>query len=474
MKHMTGKQQIGQVHTQLGAEKPKSVEFDPFELGSFVDDWTQNTAAEYIPDMFGNFAKWFPEEKYGVFKGKYGNEARNRIALWATVNGAAIIGPAVGNMVRSTLHGALPSIVDKPKDGPMFDVPSADKLAGGLIKMVTTGVAKKYLTNAWAPKPPPAMVGGTPAPAAPTKPGPQFLGKDVTEVAKGAASFGVSYAIGKVYDQTVGPIVLKQINSLMGKGDAEIPKAKPMTPGGVASTVASAFLSGMLMRPVSYAPLPGVGAGGFATSLGQAAFNGLITTAFDSVYGRSVGPAISDAVNGMAGIAPEERDPASMPAERLARTVARGAVSGTAYYMVDGLTQGWFGAMGASLGGPLGGIVVMAGPAVAGMAAGTVVDAIGGEAIGKLVGSLWSSVTGKPMAEDRPPAPKKEEPGAAPAPAAGAAPAAAPAPAAGAAPAGTQAAVTGAATVSPAPAKVPGKGKKKATPQQLAATAVAA
>jgi hypothetical protein len=142
--------------------------------------------------------------------------------------------------------------------------------------------------------------------------------------------------------------------------------------------------------------------GGVGSIIAQAAMNGLISTAFDTVYERSVGPAISDAVNGWAGIAPSERDPAPMTSERLVRSVARGSLAATGYYLTDMLTQPFFTTLATHIGGTAGAFVAMAGAALLGMSAATATDALLGDVVGKAAGSIWSWVSGKPMVEDRP------------------------------------------------------------------------
>jgi hypothetical protein len=141
--------------------------------------------------------------------------------------------------------------------------------------------------------------------------------------------------------------------------------------------------------------------------LSTALMNGLVGAAFDSVYSRSVGPAIENAVNGAVGIEAPERKPETFTLERLMRTIARSAVSGAAYYLVDGATQGMFASLGAQIGGPIGAIAAMAGPALLGMTAGTIADKAVGGAVGAMAGSIFSAVTGLPKSEDRPtPAPE--------------------------------------------------------------------
>jgi hypothetical protein len=249
----------------------------------------------------------------------------------------------------------------------------------------------------------------------------------------------------------------------MGKDDEEIKKPSPITPGAVASQMASSFLAGLIVRPLALPDPPKLPDGspgpshGYGGMLSTALMNGLVGAAFDSVYGRSVGPAIEDAVNGAVGIPAAERKPETFTLERLMRTIARSAVSGAAYYMVDGATQGMFASLGAQIGGPIGAIAAMAGPALLGLTAGTIVDKAVGGAVGSMAGSMFSAVTGLPKSEDRPaPAPEAPPEGEAPADAA-AAQAAAPPPAA--APAVVAAPASAAA---PAPAKVMAPAPRKA------------
>ena len=186
----------------------------------------------------------------------------------------------------------------------------------------------------------------------------------------------------------------------------------------------------------------------------------------------SIGPSISDAVNGVAGLPKEPRSPETFTAERLVRTLVRTTATGFAYYAGDALTQGLVTTIGAHFAGPLGMFVAMAGPAVVGMVAGSVIDAIAGAKLGSLGGSLYEWISGKPKAEHRPPAPptpavdEKSGPAAAtptptptaagataaPSPAAPGAPAVAPAPAPALMP---TAASLAAVAMTPAPAPVP-------------------
>jgi hypothetical protein len=402
----------------------------------------------------------FPDEKYPWLTGKYGKSVRSSASIVATNTLAGILAAPVANMVRSVLHKNHPAIAGEPQPGLGVSFPKPNELAASIVKTFSTRAAKTWLTSALAPPSAPAATGPQSAtvpttPVADAAQGPMFLGHDVKEVAKETALFGVSLIISKVYDQTLGPLVQHGINTVMGKGDEPIKKPSPMTPGGLANALASSFVSSFLLRPVAWPqsapPAPGPDgtvpappAPSFGSLISTAAVNGLITAAFDSVWSRGPGPALQDAVNSAAGLEVEPRTPATFPMERMARTMARSTASGATYYLADSMSRAGFAALGAQLGGGFGSLVAMAGPALLGLVAGTALDAAVGDAIGSVGGSIYSWISGKPKAEDRPPAPE--------APAEGAPTGAPPAAGAPTAPASTPAAPAAPATAAPTPA----------------------
>jgi hypothetical protein len=415
--------------TKEPAGPKNGYEFDGFEGGDFVTDWVINSGFELGGHLTALSQKIAPDEKFPWLATKYGKATRSGVVGWATLTGASIIGATVGNLTRKVMHGLAPGMF-READEKLVDVPPASDLVSGVIKKVISGMAKTYITTEFAP-PPEQHKDPAPAPAPdpnpapkpdPTKPKlPTFPRQPVAEAAKGAAGYMVSVGVGAAYDQLLAPFVKKTVNTIMGKGDAEISKPKPMNPGDFASLFGSVFLSGLIMRsPFADGP-PMTGPAG--AILGVALTNGLMGAAFDTVYDRSVGPAIKDVVNGAMGIAPDKREPETFSIERLMRSIARGAVSGTAYYLVDGLSQPLFMQIGAQLGGPMGAFAAMAGPAIAGMVAGTAADTLLGGIAGSIAGSAFSWITGKPAGEHRPAAPPPvEQPAAGAPPAAGATP----------------------------------------------------
>jgi hypothetical protein len=442
--HMTGQSRLSNVPGELHTEQPKpsnGVEYDAFEVGDFVSDWVSNTSMEFQGPLIDLTKVWFPDDKYPVFTGLYGKTLRKRLVFFGINTSSTLLGGMLANMVRRAVHRVRPDKANEPQPGLGASLPGPNILAAQLVKTVATGLAGTWLSQAYLPPPappapPPKPGDPPPPPPAEAKKGPIFLGKDLRDIAHSTALFGVSVLLSKVYDQTVGPIVQRTINKVTGHGDDPIAKPSPITPGGIASTLGSVFLSGLLMRPVEWkngvpglaltgptmagaGPAPGghstlgaiAGMGGAGSILAQAAMNGLISTAFDTVYDRSVGPAISNAVNGLAGVAPEERDPAPMTSERLVRSVARGSVAATGYYLTDLLTQPFFTTLATHIGGTAGAFVAMAGAALLGMTAATATDALLGNVVGKAAGSIWSWASGKPMVEDRPkPEPQPADP----------------------------------------------------------------
>ena len=212
----------------------------------------------------------------------------------------------------------------------------------------------------------------------------------------------------------------------------------------------------MLIRNVSYAPLPGSpppapGAGTpFAGALSASLINGVLGAAWSTVYSRGLGTSIENGVNQLAGIRTKEEIAKSpLPAmEHFTRAATRGVAVGATTYLLGNALNASMVRLGASIGGVGGAIVAMAGAALIGSIGGTVVDATVGSMLGKLGGQIYSWITGKPTYEQRmaeaakAPAPgptpgdpvkaPNGNPGTVPAPSAPAAPAA-PAPAAPAA-----------------------------------------
>ncbi len=220
------------------------------------------------------------------------------------------------------------------------------------------------------------------------------------------AEFVLARLISGIYDQTVGPIVSRAAREVFGKGEEnKKPTERPAFPsiGSLADTFASVTVNGLLLRTMSW-PTTGASqaaAGGIGASIAVNAMNGLLNTAFDQVWGRSIGPALTNTVDRMAGLKVEERKPQTFDSERFVRSLARGALAGVVYHLVDAATTGVFAGLGASIGGPVGTFVAMAAPALLGMSAGTVADTIVGGHLGSAVGSIWSWGSGKPKFEAR-------------------------------------------------------------------------
>lgn len=450
--HMTGKTSLGKVPGQDDEnehEPTAGYEYDPFEAGDFTKAWISNVlAGELVPVFLEMSKRRLPDGQFPIFTGTYGPTVRSRSAIFMANTAAELVAGPLSNLVRAAVHNVAPSLAGSAKPGLGLELPPPNILAASFVKTVATGVAKTWLTTSFAPPAPAPASSATPSPgsspvgskAAKSAPetatpaakalpgqspqsatvprpvedaatGPTFLGKDLKALAHETAMWAVGYGISKIYDQTVGPLVQKSLNQLMGKGDEEVKKPAPMTPGGLASAAASSFLSGLLLRPTSWpvgSPTGGVeGAAAGAAApkwglLSAAVVNGLIATAFDTVYSAGVGPAIENTVNSMAGYEVPERTPPTYTLERLMRTMARSGLSATTYYLADGATQPIFQQLGATVGGAMGALLTMAGPALSGMVAAGAADALLGAHVGSLAGSVFEWITGQPKAEHRP------------------------------------------------------------------------
>lgn len=426
--------------TTLGAQVPEgpqaNPEYDPFEAGDFAQGIALGTAAEFLgPVVAQRLGQWLPPSRYPWLGSTYGKVAFGKSVGVATATIADAMSQPVAWGVRAALHGAFPRIAADPGHFKVA-LPPANALAGRWAKKVLTGMGTVWLKDVLRPEPPkplapPKLPSDSPAdarvvsgwlivdpakgvgpdwapstaapqilpPAKPVKPGPQFNGHDVRQAASDAVQgTAVDMLVKAAYDQVVGPVVQKTINTVMGRGDEPIRKPVPVTPGAFVNAVGSAFLGTLLLKPVVWKG-PGTGMGpAIATSL----VNGLIANAIDSVYSRGLGGAIEDAVNGVVGLPTSGRKPETFGAERVLRTVARGAASTGAAFWLEGISQAFFQGLATQLGGPIGAFVGMAGPTMAGLMGGTVVDALVGAQIGRLTGTMYSWITGKPRAEDRP------------------------------------------------------------------------
>ena len=430
----------GKRSSTLAIEEPSgpvgSPEYDPFEAGEFAQGIALGTAAEFLgPVVAQRLNQWLPADRYPWLASKYGKVAVGKsIGFGAVTLGDLVSQPAAWG-VRTLLHGAFPKVAGDP-GSPFPKLAPANVLAGRWAKRVLTGMGQVWLADTLKPDPPkpmapPALPADTPKdarvvsgwlivdpakgvtrdwapgtaapqvlpPPPPVTEGPKFNGQDVRKVAADSVrDTAVRMVVGGAYDQVVGPVVQKAINVVMGRGDEPIRKPAPITPGAFANAVGSAFLGTLLMKPVAWKG-PGSGLGpALATSL----VNGLIASTIDSVYSRGIGGAIEDAINGAIGLPTSGRKPETFGAERVLRTVARGAASTGAAFWLEGISQAFFQGLATQLGGPLGAFVGMAGPTMAGLMGGSVVDALVGAQIGRVAGSIYSWITGKPQAENRP------------------------------------------------------------------------
>lgn len=394
-------------------------ELDPFEAGDFTSAWLGGALNEQLGPAFLAWSnKHFPADRYPIFSGRYGAVLRTRSAGFAAGIASDVLAGPFANAVRRVVHGRLPGIAGEP--GPWVSPPPANVLASGLVKTVATGMARAWLQTAWNPPAPPPPPGNPPAaqpspvasagPAIDAATGPTLLGRDLGAIGKDTAMMAVSMLIGQVYDQVAAPLVQRTVNALMGRGSEPVRPPRPINAGGLVSNLASGVLSSLLISPVSW---KGPGGGTPAAVIGASLVNGLIASSFDSWYSRSLGPAIADTVNGLSGQQVAQRPLPTYPGERVVRSVARGAVTGTAYSAASNFTTTFFAGVGASIGGIPGAAIAMAGPVVSGMVAAAVADAVVGDSVGSLGGSIYEWVTGRPKSEHRPVASGQPEGGAA-------------------------------------------------------------
>ncbi|MCW2956764.1 MAG: hypothetical protein JWO69_1633, partial [Thermoleophilia bacterium] len=124
---------------------------------------------------------------------------------------------------------------------------------------------------------------------------------------------------------------------------------------------------------------------------------------WQTVYDRSMAPAIENGVNNLVGIrSKEEQAKDTLPAlERFTRSASRGVAVGATTYVLGSALQNTMVHLGASIGGVGGLLVGMAGAALIGSVGGTVVDATIGPAIGRFGGQIYTWITGKPAYEQR-------------------------------------------------------------------------
>lgn len=432
-----------------------SPEYDPVDLAGIIGDIAGGTTGEFVgPEVSAAVAKFLDEASNPWFGTPYGKVVPGKVAGTVTGQVAGAVGSIVGNAMHGVLHGKVAG-VGEPEPGLGWKPTPANKMIAGLVKGISTSWMKLALTEALKPPPPPPAPiyppdvhplppAPVPAPPAPKK----VLLTDTSAIRDGITSGIIGTAISAVYDQTVGPLVQRAANVVTGRADEPVKPPKPITPGGLVNGLVDGMLSSMLVRSVSYAPLPSLpgapppAAGTpFAGAFSASIVNGILGAAWSTVYSRGLGTAIENGVNQLAGVrSKEETEAAKLPAlEHFTRAATRGvAVGATTYVLGNALTKSMV-ALGAKVGGVGGAIIAMAGAALIGSIGGTAVDATVGPMLGKLGGQIYSWITGKPTYEERATSPgptpgdpvkaPNGNPGTVPAPAPGA-PAAPSAPAA--------------------------------------------
>jgi hypothetical protein len=386
----------------------KSPEYDAVDLLGIGADIVGGTATEFAAPYIGKAVSDVLSAEHIPYLGTtYGSVIPGKVA-------GTIIGQFNG-MVSSVIADALKGSKGEPGLG--WKPTPANKLIAGTTKGIVTTWMKMALTDALKPAPEPKPIYapdvqpiGVEQP--PAKPAPkQVLLTDTAQI-KGAITGGlIGMGVSALYDQTVGPLVQRAANLVTGRGAEEIKAPSPLTPGRVVNGLVDSVLSSMLIRNVSYAPLPGApgsppplpGPTPFAGALGASMINGILGAAWSTVYGRGLGTAIENGVNDLAGIrSKEEQEKAVLPAmEHFTRAATRGVAVGATTYLLGNALNSSMVSLGASIGGVGGALVAMAGAALIGSVGGTVVDATVGPMLGKLGGQIYSWFTGKPAYEQR-------------------------------------------------------------------------
>ncbi len=390
-------------------EAVKSPEYDPVSIGDVGAGIVAGTATDFVaPHISKAVTDFLNAENFPILGSKYGSVVPGKVA-------GTVIGQFNG-MVSSIIADAIKGSGGEPGLG--WKPTPANKLIAGTTKGIVTTWMKMALTEALAPPPPPPPpvyppdVKPIPQPPAPTPPPPkQVLLTDTAQI-RGAITSGlIGTAVSAMYDQTVGPLVQRAANLVTGRSGEEIKPAAPLTPGRVVNGLVDSVLSSMLIRNVSYSPLPGPpgappappGPTPFAGALSASLVNGILGAAWSTVYGRGLGTSIENGVNQLAGIrTKEEVEKSPLPAlEHFTRAATRGVAVGATTYMIGNALNATMVKLGAQLGGVGGAIVAMAGAALIGSVGGTVVDATIGPFLGKLGGQIYSWITGKPTYEQR-------------------------------------------------------------------------
>lgn len=389
--------------------------------------------------------------RYPAFGTPIGKVIPARLKTTAQSQVDDLVRDVTTNQLRGTLHGVIGS-VEKPKAGLGWEPPALNTLLSGYVKGVSTAWAKLAVEHVLAPAPPPAptpapspasvpasmapqaahvhagapptpssATPGSPTPGSPTPPPPSppgsaaslptpgspapeptVLGKPVSAILRGAGDRAISTAISALYDQTVGPMVQRAINTVTGRGDEEVKPPTALTPGKMASVFVDSVLSSLFVREVGFPSIPGQPTPVFGT-FGASLANGVIGAAWSTMYSRGLEPAIENLVNDAAGVRPKDaKDAAKLPAlEHFTRAATRGVAVGATTHAIGTALQGAMVELGMSVGGIGGALVAVAGAALVGAVAGTAVDATIGPMLGRLGGSIYSWVTGKPSYEQR-------------------------------------------------------------------------
>ena len=386
----------------------KSPEYDPIDYPGEVGGIVGGTATEFVaPHISKVVTDFLNAENFPVLGTKYGAVIPGKVA-------GTVVGQFSG-LVSSVVADALKGSKGEPGLG--WKPTPANKLIAGTTKGVVTTWMKMALTEALKPAPLPTPIyapdvkpiGIKPPPAPPTPK--QVLLTD-TNAIKGAITNGlISTAIGAFYDQTVGPLVQRAANLVTGRSGEEVKAPAPLTPGKVVNGLVDGVVGSMLVRSVSYQPLPGTpptppGAPAstpFAGALGASVLNGIIGAAWSTVYNRGLGSSIENGVNQLAGIrSKEEQAKSTLPAlEHFTRAATRGVAVGATTYVLGNALNATMIKLGAQLGGVGGALIAAGGAALLGAVGGSVVDATIGPMLGKLGGQIYSWITGKPAYEQR-------------------------------------------------------------------------
>ena len=403
--------------TPAPVEPVASPEYDAVDIKDVIGDIAGGTATDFAAPHIGKaVTDVVNAENFPILGTKYGSVVPGKVA-------GTVIGQFNG-MVSSVVADALKGSSGEPGIG--WKPTPANKLIAGTTRGIATTWMKMALTDALKPAPQPtpiyppdvAPIGVTQPPA---RPAPRKVLLTDTAAIKGTVTNGIiDYGIKALYDQTVGPLVQRAANLVTGRSGEEVAKPAPLTPGKVVNGLVDSILSSMLVREVSYQPLPAPPGGPaplpgptpFAGMLGASLVNGVLGAAWSTVYGRGLGTAIENGVNDLAGIrSPEEKQKATLPAlEHFTRAATRGVAVGATTYLLGNALNATMVKLGAQIGGVGGALVAMAGAALIGSVGGTLVDATIGPFLGKLGGQVYSWITGKPTYEQRMEEAAKQQP----------------------------------------------------------------